>query len=65
LPERWTAPRFPLKAADLVKRGAAQGPALGMALRAAQEVWIAADFPTEAADVAAIADAAARRALSR
>jgi poly(A) polymerase len=62
LPERWTAPDFPLKAADLVKRGVAKGPALGAALRAAEEVWIAADFPTEAADIAAIADAAARRA---
>lgn len=61
LPERWTAPEFPLKSADLVKRGVAKGPALGAALRAAEEVWIAADFPTEAADVAAIADTAARR----
>ena len=32
-------------------------------LRAAEEVWIAAGFPTDAADVAAIADAAARRAM--
>jgi poly(A) polymerase len=64
LPERWAAPDFPLKAADLVKRGVAKGPALGTALRAAEEVWIAADFPTEAADIAVIADAAARRALS-
>jgi poly(A) polymerase len=64
LPERWTAPDFPLKAADLLKRGVARGPALGIALRAAEEVWIAADFPTEAADIAAIADAAARRALN-
>jgi poly(A) polymerase len=64
LPERWTAPDFPLKAADFVKRGVGKGPALGAALRAAEEVWIAADFPTEAADIAAIADAAARRALA-
>ena len=63
LPERWTAPDFPLKAADLLNRGVAKGPALGAALRAAEEVWIAADFPTEAADIAAIADGAARRAL--
>jgi poly(A) polymerase len=62
LPERWTAPDFPLKAADLIKRGVTKGPALGAALRAAEEVWIAADFPTEVADIAAIADAAARRA---
>ncbi|HEY6257950.1 MAG TPA: CCA tRNA nucleotidyltransferase [Xanthobacteraceae bacterium] len=64
LPERWAAPVFPLKAADLVKRGVTKGPALGAALRAAEEVWIAADFPTEAADVAAIADAAARKAAT-
>ena len=64
LPERWTAPDFPLKAADFVRRGVAKGPALGATLRAAEEVWIAADFPTEAADISAIADAAARRALA-
>jgi poly(A) polymerase len=62
LPERWAPPAFPLKAADLVQRGVAKGPALGVALRAAEEVWIAADFPTDEADIAAIADAAARRA---
>jgi poly(A) polymerase len=64
LPERWTAPDFPLKAADFVRRGVAKGPALGMALRTAEEVWIAADFPSEAADISAIADAAARRAVA-
>jgi poly(A) polymerase len=65
LPERWSAPDFPLKAADLLERGVAKGPALGAALRAAEEVWIAADFPTDAADIAVIADAAARRATER
>ncbi len=64
LPERWTAPDFPLKAADFVSRGVAKGPALGAVLRAAEDVWIAADFPSEAVDIAAIADAAARRALA-
>ncbi len=64
LPERWTAPDFPLKAADFVRRGLAKGPALGAALRAAEQVWIAADFPTEAADISAIADAAARHVLA-
>ena len=47
LPERWTAPVFPLKAADFIKRGVPQGPALGAALRAAEEAWIAADFPAD------------------
>jgi poly(A) polymerase len=59
LPLRWRAPAFPLKAADLIARGVEKGPPLGAALRAAEEAWIAADFPAEAAAVAAIADQAA------
>jgi tRNA nucleotidyltransferase/poly(A) polymerase len=58
LPERWTAPVFPLKAADVVARGVAKGPALGKALRAAEAAWIAQDFPMDAAAIARIADAA-------
>ena len=53
LPERWTAPVFPLKAADFIKRGVKQGPALGVALRAAEAAWIAADFPADAAAIVA------------
>jgi len=55
LPEHWTAPVFPLKAADFIKRGVPQGPALGAALHEAEEAWIAADFPADEAAVAAIA----------
>jgi poly(A) polymerase len=58
LPERWTAPVFPLKAQDFIKRGIQPGPALGAALHEAETAWIAADFPAEAAAIAAIADAA-------
>jgi poly(A) polymerase len=57
LPARWTAPRFPLKAADFIARGVAKGPRLGAAMRAAEEAWIAAGFPDEEAAIAAIADA--------
>jgi poly(A) polymerase len=57
LPARWTAPRFPLKAADFLARGVAKGPRLGAAMRAAEEAWIAAGFPDEGAAIAAIADA--------
>ena len=57
LPRRWQPPTFPLKAADLIVRGVAKGPALGRALAAAEEAWVAADFPSEAATIAAIADA--------
>ena len=60
LPQRWTAPAFPLRAADLMARGVPKGPQLGRALAAAEEQWIAADFPADAAAVSAIADAAVR-----
>jgi poly(A) polymerase len=55
LPQRWTPPNFPLKAADFMARGVTQGPALGAALRAAEAAWIAADFPTDKSELAAIA----------
>jgi poly(A) polymerase len=60
LPQRWPVPPFPLKAADLVKRGVAAGPQLGNALRAAEKAWIAADFPGDDAVLNKIADDAAR-----
>jgi len=59
LPQRWTAPVFPLKAADFTRRGVPAGPALGAALRAAEAAWIAADFPAARAALEAIADRAA------
>ena len=49
LPQRWTAPVFPLKAADFIKRGIDKGPALGAAMRAAEAAWIEADFRMDAA----------------
>jgi tRNA nucleotidyltransferase/poly(A) polymerase len=60
LPMRWTAPRFPLKSAALVARGVAKGPALGAAMRTAEEAWIAAQFPRDKAALDRIADDAAR-----
>ncbi|HET9717236.1 MAG TPA: CCA tRNA nucleotidyltransferase [Pseudolabrys sp.] len=61
LPQRWTAPQFPLKAADFMKRGVPQGPALGAALAAAERAWIAAGFPADKNTVARIAEEAAKR----
>jgi tRNA nucleotidyltransferase/poly(A) polymerase len=61
LPSRWQPPAFPVLAADLMARGLAQGPALGMALRAAEAAWINEDFPSDPAAVAAIADRAAAK----
>jgi tRNA nucleotidyltransferase/poly(A) polymerase len=62
LPSRWTAPAFPLRAADFTARGLVRGPVLGEALRAAEEAWVAAGFPQDRAALDAIADAAARDA---
>jgi tRNA nucleotidyltransferase/poly(A) polymerase len=56
LPERWSAPKFPLKAADFVARGIAEGPALGHVLALAEDAWLAADFPSDAPALDAIAD---------
>jgi poly(A) polymerase len=58
LPTRWTAPTFPIKSKEFTKRGIEKGPRLGAALAAAEEAWIAADFPADKATLAAIADAA-------
>jgi poly(A) polymerase len=56
LPARWSAPKFPLKAADFVARGIAEGPALGHVLTLAEDAWLAADFPLQAPALEAIAD---------
>jgi poly(A) polymerase len=61
LPQRWSAPRFPLKAADFISRGIAEGPALGHVLTLAEDAWLAADFPLDPSALAAIADKAAAR----
>jgi poly(A) polymerase len=61
LPAHWTAPKFPLKAADFLARGLAQGPELGQALALAEDAWLAADFPLDRSALDAIADQAAAR----
>jgi poly(A) polymerase len=62
LPQRWSIPVFPLKAADFMTRGVAAGPAMGAALRAAEEAWIAAGFPMDRATIDTLADKAAQSA---
>jgi poly(A) polymerase len=47
LPERWSAPVFPLRAADFIARGVEKGPSLGAALARAEETWIGRGFPME------------------
>ena len=61
LPQRWSAPKFPLKASDFVARGIPEGPVLGHVIALAEDAWLAADFPLEDATLAAIADQAVSR----
>ena len=56
LPKRWTAPQFPLKAADFVARGIAEGPALGHVLALAEDAWLAAQFPLDDGALKTLAD---------
>ena len=58
LPARWSAPAFPLKAADFMARGVEKGPKLGAAMRAAEEAWIEAGFPLDREALARIAEVA-------
>lgn len=61
LPGRWSAPKFPLKAADFIGRGIAEGPVLGQVLALAEDAWLAADFPLDETALQAIADRAVAR----
>jgi len=56
LPQRWQAPAFPLKAADFIARGVAQGPALGHIIALAEDAWLASDFALDPPTLSAIAD---------
>jgi poly(A) polymerase len=47
LPQRWSAPTFPLRAADFIARGVEKGPVLGSALARSEEMWIREGFPLE------------------
>src|SRR5258706_8897792 len=61
LPERWRAPKFPLKAADFIARGIAESPVLGQVLALAEDAWLAADFPLDEGALETIADQAMAR----
>jgi len=50
LPDRWTAPRFPLSGRDVMASGRERGPEIGVLLRAVEAWWIGEDFaPDETA----------------
>jgi poly(A) polymerase len=58
LPEHWTIPSFPLRAADFINRGLNRGPQLGKALAMAEEAWTASGFPVDGRSLSTIADRA-------
>ncbi|WP_029352533.1 CCA tRNA nucleotidyltransferase [Bosea sp. 117] len=47
LPERWSAPKFPLNAGAFLARGLPPGPEVGAALRRAEALWIERGFPED------------------
>jgi poly(A) polymerase len=47
--ERWSAPRFPLRGADVLAAGVPLGPEVGRLLREIEAWWIEHDFPDEGA----------------
>lgn len=53
LPERWTAPHFPLAGRDLLATGLPAGPVLGRRLADAEARWIASDFTLTKAELLA------------
>ena len=55
----WTPPGLPIGGGALIKRGLVEGPLVSRTLRAIEERWIAAGFPTGAAFDAIVADALA------
>ncbi|MEW6639704.1 MAG: CCA tRNA nucleotidyltransferase [Pseudomonadota bacterium] len=56
LPDRWTAPKFPIRAADMIARGIGEGPALGHILTLAEDAWLASDFASDPDSLTRIAD---------
>jgi len=65
LPARWTAPKFPLKAADFIARGMSPGPELGQALALAEDAWLSAEFPLDRPSLDSIVDQVVARFILR
>ena len=61
LPERWTAPTFPMTGKLALELGARPGPQLGQALRDVEAMWIESDFSL---DHATLRDALAKKVVS-
>ncbi|WP_295557116.1 CCA tRNA nucleotidyltransferase [uncultured Hyphomicrobium sp.] len=47
LPARWAVPQLPVRGADLLEKGLAEGPAIGRVMRAFEDWWINEGFPED------------------
>jgi poly(A) polymerase len=63
LSQRWSAPRLPIRGADVVSRGIVAGPAVGRVVGAFEDWWIAAGFPSDTERVGAKLDELVRGEL--
>jgi poly(A) polymerase len=61
LPERWQAPVFPLRGADLVETGAFKGPEIGETLRRFEAEWVEGGFAGSRDELLARAEALSRK----
>lgn len=61
LPERWKAPAFPLRGADIMALGGLRGPEVGEMLRRLEAEWIAGGFSASREDLLARAAALSRK----
>ncbi len=55
LPDRWHAPVFPLKGADIVELGVPKGPDVGKILKSLENTWLADGFSMDRKGLLAIA----------
>jgi poly(A) polymerase len=60
----WHVPRLPLTGGALIKRGLPEGPVVARTLRAIEDAWVAAGFPTGALFERLVDDALASAAKS-
>ena len=61
LPERWQAPSFPLRGADIVALGDIEGPEIGIILRRLEADWAAGGFALSREDLLQRAEALSRK----
>jgi poly(A) polymerase len=64
LPARWTAPKLPVRGADIMRLGVPAGPAVGRIMSAFEGWWIGASFPADEASNRAKLEELARGDLS-